>query len=247
MAVIDVKGLSAAQEQIAALKDQLGTLTDQLDTAKENLKVVTDQLDVLKDVKQTATDTLSSIGQVGNLSIPSINFEQLKSSVTSDMSCLIPDYESLMPSIKFDDVEFGSICDRGDAYKSGLVATPSSLTNSTWEEKAKIQKSIHANRVATITDATVKGLGQSDEAQETAATTLQTAEEYKSAGANATTVNDRLQVLIELNVAQLVTQAQTNQLLAQMLKVQASQALNNGVPVESDIAEDREYNTGSEE
>lgn len=247
MAVIDVKNIAEAQKQLTTLKEQLSTVKDQLATAKESLSVITDQLDTLRQVQSIAGDTLSSIGELGNLSIPSLNFQSLASSVSGDMACLIPDYKQLMPSIKFDEVDFGSICERGNAYKSGLVATPESLTAGTWEEKAKIQKSVSQNRIATITDATVKGLAQSDEAHETAVKTLETAQEYKNAGQTAETVNARLQVLIELQVAQLVATAQTNQILAQMLKINASQALNNGVPIMSEVAEDRKYNEeGSE-
>ncbi|WP_298985883.1 hypothetical protein [uncultured Roseibium sp.] len=247
MAVIDVKNIAEAQKQLMTMKDQLSSLKEQLNTAKESLSVVTDQLDTLKEVQGITDDTLSSIGEIGNLSIPSLNFQSLASSVSGDMACLIPDYKKLMPSIKLDDVDFGSICERGNAYKSGLVATQESLTQGSWEEKASIQKSIHQNRIATITDATVKGLAQSDEAHETAVKTLETAQEYKSAGQTAETVNARLQVLIELEVAQLVATAQTNQILAQILKIQASAALNNGVPVASELAEDRKYSSEGEE
>lgn len=241
MAVIDLKSLTEAQKQLTTMKDQLASLKEQLETAKESLSIVTDQLDTLKEVQGIAGDTLSSIGEVGNLSIPSLNFQSLASSVSGDMACLVPDYEQLMPSINMEDVDFGSICDRSNAYKSGLVATPDSLTSATWAEKAEIQKSVHENRTATITDATLKGLAQSDQAHETAVKTLETAQEYKSAGESAVTVQDRLQVLIELEVASLTTQAQTNQLLAQILKVQSSNALNNGVPIASEVAEEREY------
>ncbi|TYC64004.1 hypothetical protein FMN50_01835 [Rhodobacterales bacterium] len=247
MAVIDVKNIAEAQKQLSALKEQVGTLKEQLATAKESLSIVTDQLDTLKEVQGIAGDTLSSIGELGSLSIPSVNFDALASSVTGDMACLVPDYNQLMPSIKMDEVDFGSICERGNAYKSGLVATKDSLTNSTWEEKTQIQKSVQENRIATITDATMKGLAFSDQAQETAIKTLETAQEYKSAGASSATMQDRLQVLIELQVAALATQAQTNQVLAQLLKIQSSEALNNGVPVLSEIAEEREYNAGGEE
>ncbi|MEJ8476906.1 hypothetical protein [Roseibium algae] len=241
MAVIDIKSIGEMQKQLSTMKDQLGTLKSQLDTAKESLSIVTDQLKVAQEVKGIADETLSSIGEIGNLSIPSLNFQSLAASVSGDMACLIPDYEALMPSIKMEDVDFGSICERGDAYKSGLVATPDALSDATWEEKSQIQKSVQENRIATITDATIKGLAQSDEAHETAVKTLETAQGYKSAGESATTVQARLQVLIELQVAQLATTAQTNQILAQLLKIQSSEALNNGVPIASEMAEERKY------
>lgn len=246
MAVIDVKAIAEAQKQLTTMKEQLSVVTEQLDTAKEQLSVVTDQLKVVEEAKAIADETLASIGEIGNVSIPSVNFDALASSVTGDMACLIPDYEQLMPSIDLEEVEFGSICERANAYKSGLVATQQSLTEGSWDEKVAIQKAVTENRVATITDATLKGLAQSDEAHETAVTTLETAQDYKSAGVGAETMQDRLQVLIELQVAQLTTQAQTNQLLAQMLKIQASQALNNGVPILSEMAEERTYSDDAE-
>jgi len=243
MAVIDVKNIAESQKQLSALREQIGTLEDQLNTAKENLSVVTDQLDVLRETKTTIDSTLSSIGEVGNISIPSLNFTTLAGNVASDMSCLVPDYKSLMPSIKMENVSFGSICERGSAYKSGLVVTPDSLREAeTWDETITIQEKISDNRIATISDATFKGLAQSDAAHETAAKTLETAQEYKAAGKSAETVQARLQVLIELEVAQLATQAQTNQLLSQILKLHASQTLASHVPLESELAEDREYN-----
>ena len=80
MAVIDVKGIGEMQKQLANMKEQLGTLKSQLDTAKESLSVVTDQLKAVREVKGIADETLSSIGEIGNLSIPSLNFQSLASS-----------------------------------------------------------------------------------------------------------------------------------------------------------------------
>ena len=240
MAVIDVKGLSEAQKQVTALNKQLDNLKDQL-------KVATDQLDTLKKVRQTATDTLSSIGEMGNISVPSLNFNELAQSIVSDKSCLIPDYKSLMPSIEMEDMDFGSICDRGAAYKSGLIATPEKLKTGSWEEKAAIQKAVTENRTSTVTDVTFKGMGQADQALETASKTLETAQDYKKAGGAAEDMNGRLQVLIEIGVAQLTTQAQTNQLLAQLLKVQSTATINSQVPIESEVAEDAKYQSESED
>ena len=240
MAVIDVKGLSEAQKQVSALQKQL-------DNMKERLKVVTEQLDTLKNVRQTVDDTLASIGEIGHLSVPSLNFSELAQSIASDKSCLIPDYKSLMPSIDLDNVDLGSICDRGTAYKTGLIATPEKLKTGSWEEKAAIQKAVQENRTSTVTDVTFKGMGQADQALETASQTLNTAQDYKQAGASAKDMNGRLQVLIEIGVAQLTTQAQTNQLLAQLLKVQSASTINSQVPIESEVAEDAEYQSGDEE
>lgn len=233
MAVIDMNVLAQAQKQVASLKTQI-------DTMKEQLSVATDQLDKLKEMKSVADDTLSSIGQMGNIQIPSMNFDSLANSISGAKSCLIPDYESLMPSINTQNMSFNSICDRSSAYSSGLITKSDALKSGTWEEKKETLKAISKNRVNTITDSSVKGLAQADEAIEVASETLETAQDYKQAGQSASDMNQRLQVLIEVTVAQLVAQTHTNQLLAQLLKVEASTAINSQVPVENDLAEEAE-------
>ncbi|PLW77183.1 hypothetical protein [Cohaesibacter celericrescens] len=237
MAVIDINGLTEAQKQVAALKAQL-------DTAKDSLKVVTDQLETLKEVQKTATDTLGAIGELGNISVPSLNFDQLASSIASDKSCLMSNFEDLMPSINTESLSLGSLCDRSTAYKTGLVATKEKMREGSWEEKTAIQKAVKTNRANTISDATFKGLAQADQAQDTASITLETAQDYKQAGKSATDMNGRLQVLVEIGVAQLTTQAQTNQILAQILKVTSASIVSKQVPIENDLAEDADYGSG---
>jgi hypothetical protein len=238
MLVIDTSNLAQAQKEVAALQSQLETAKSQLSTLKQSLQVATDQLNKLKEMKSVADDTLSSIGEMGNISIPSINFDSLASSIASAKSCLVPDYKSLMPSINTDNMSFGSICDRTTAYSSGLITRKESLQTGSWEEKKEVLKGISTNRVNTITDASVKGLAEADQAIETADETLETAQDYKQAGEGAADMNARLQVLIEVSVAQLTAQTHTNQLLAQLLKVQSAAAISEHVPVENDLAEE---------
>ena len=183
-------------------------------------------------------DTLKSIGEVTTISIPSINFSNITSQIMSDNSCLVPDFESLMPDVSFDEMDMGSLCSRSTAYQNGLVAEPKNMKSMSWEEKNKVQISVKQGRVNTVADASFKGLAQADMAQENAVKTLSAAQELKSEGAKAQTVNERLQVLIEVNTALLQSQSQTNQLLAQILKVSSAQSIVQGVPIESELAKD---------
>lgn len=223
MTVIDIKGLTEAKLQLAELKKQV-------EAAKE-------QLDTLKSVQDEVTKTMESIGEVGNISVPSVNFTKMSGQIMSDMNCLVPDYKSLMPNVNFDDVSLGSICQRGDAYKKGLTLSTEEMRKGSWQEKSAKQKQVRANRERVIGKATTKGMAHADSAQEAAVEALKAAQEYKSAGSSAQTVNARLQVLIEVNVAQLAQQAQTNQLLAQLLKVQSAATLNTHVGLEAGLVE----------
>ncbi|KZL20422.1 hypothetical protein PsAD2_01465 [Pseudovibrio axinellae] len=222
--VIDIKAIAEAKKQIAQMKEQIKTLKE--------------QLDVVKDVRSGVDDTLKSIGEVSKISIPSINFSDITGQIMSDNSCLVPDFEGLMPDVSFDEMDMGSLCSRSDAYQNGLVAEPKDMTSMTWEEKGKVQAGVKKARVNTVADASFKGLAQADMAQENAVKTLEAAQELKSEGAKAQTVNERLQVLIEVNSALLQSQSQTNQLLAQLLKVSSAQSIVQGVPIESELAKD---------
>ncbi|KZK87628.1 hypothetical protein PsW64_00925 [Pseudovibrio sp. W64] len=222
--VFDVKAVAEAKNQIAQMKQQIKTLKE--------------QLDVVKDVRAGIDNTLKSIGEVSSISIPSINFSDITGQIVSDNSCLVPDFESLMPDVSFDEMDMGSLCSRSDAYQNGLVADPKDIESIPWSEKEKAQNSVKKARLSTVADASFKGLAQADMAQENAVKTLGAAQELKSEGAKAQTVNERLQVLIEVNSALLQSQSQTNQLLAQLLKVSAAQSIIQGVPLESELAKD---------
>ncbi|MGH0004740.1 hypothetical protein ACQU0X_32135 [Pseudovibrio ascidiaceicola] len=222
--VIDIKAIAEAKKQIAQMKEQIKTLKE--------------QLDVVKDVRAGVDNTLKSIGEVSSISIPSINFGDITGQIMSDNSCLIPDFESLMPDVSFEEMDMGSLCSRSDAYQNGLVAEPKEMKSLSWEDKEKVQTGVKKARLSTVADASFKGLAQADMAQENAVKTLEAAQELKSEGAKAQTVNERLQVLIEVNSALLQSQSQTNQLLAQLLKVSAAQSIVQGVPLESELAKD---------
>lgn len=224
--VIDVKSIAESKKQLMELKKQLETQLD--------------QLEVLEQAREINQATQDAIGAIGSIQIPTVNFTKISGQIMGDMGCLVPDYKNLMPSLSSQDldIDMSSICQRSTAYRTGLLASLDTVKQGTWQEKQAIVSEVKANRVRTVTDASTKGLAQADMAQERAVETLRAAQEYKSAGASAKTVNDRLQILIELQVAQLATMAQTNQLLAQHLKVLSATSVISNVPIENALAED---------
>lgn len=133
-------------------------------------------------------------------------------------------------------MDIGSLCSRSDAYQNGLIAEPKDLQSQDWGQKRATIAGVQKARENTVADASLKGLAQADMAQENAVQTLSAAQELKSEGAKAQTVNERLQVLIEVNTALLQSQSQTNQLLAQILKVSSAKSILQGVPLESELA-----------
>lgn len=212
----------------------------QIIKAVEQLETAQSQLDTLNNVKSQIDEQLAAFGEMGTLNVPSLNFVKIASQLSSDINCLVPDYEQLMPQIKTDEIDIGSICSRGSAYKKGLLASPKELKEKKPREQLEVLSEIRTNRLRVITDATTKGLAQADMAIEASADTVKAAQEYKAAGAAAQTVNDRLQVLIEIAAADLQSQARIEQINAQILKVISAMSVRMALPAQSELADEQD-------
>lgn len=223
MVVVDKLAIAEAQAQTAKLIKQL----------KNQLK----QLEETKKILETANKQINAIGEMGKITIPSVNFQQISSQLVSDIGCLTPDFKNLMPNLKTENINMGSICSIGNAYRSNLMISKDDVkkTGGRKEQAAAIRE-IKNSRSRIIADASTKGLAQSDLVIQKSVDTIKAAQEYKTAGSGAETSNERLQVLIEIGVAALQEQARANQLLAQLVKINASMAINTALPAQSDLA-----------
>lgn len=209
----------------------------QLTQMKEDLENQIKQLEGLTDIKGLADEQLKAFGELGKINIPTLNFLKISGQLSENMSCLMPDYESLMPSIGEEDIDLGSVCGRGKAYEKGMFADKKTLKKQSAREKLETINGVRKQRKKVTRDATTKGLAHGDMAIEASAETVRAAQELKNSAASAQTVNERLQVISETNIALLQSQAVTNQLLAQLLKVVSSLAIEMLVDVEADLGE----------
>lgn len=219
MAVVDAKAIAEAKKQITELKKQLAE-------AKKHTEYLERQVD--------------AIGDFGKISIPNLNGSKLASQLQKNATCLLPDLSRLMPDVDLEDVNFGTICAAGDAYRSNLWISPKALQKLPISKQIENLRKVRERRENVLVDAASKGMGQADMAQKEAADLNQAASEIVSAADQAEDTNTRLAVIAEGQAVLIRAQAQTNQLLAQQLKVQSAFAMAAGVKLENELAETEE-------
>lgn len=224
--VIDTGSIAQAKIQVVKLNEQIQQMQD--------------QLAMLTDMKSELEAQLKAFGEFGKIQIPTLNFTKISGQLTNNMTCLIPDYKKLMPSLENKEINLNSICSRGGAYKSGLVVHGNDLSGKTPTEQRAVVRDIKEQRKTMVTDATTKGLAHADMALESSTETVKAAQELKNSAANTEDMNDRLQVVSETNIAILQGQAVTNQLLAQILKVNSAVAIQLAVPIQNSLANEME-------
>ena len=225
MAVVDAKAIAQLKAQISELKKQL-----------EEAKKQTDYLN----------QQLSAIGNAGKIGIPVLNSSKLASQLQKNATCLLPDLSRLMPDVDLEDANFGTICAAGDAYRSNLWISPKALQKLPISKQIENLRKVRERRENVLVDAASKGMGQADMAQKEAADLNQAASEIVSAADQAEDTNTRLAVIAEGQAVLIRAQAQTNQLLAQQLKVQSAFAMAAGVKLDNELAETEEDSESSD-
>ena len=224
--VIDVKNIAEAKKMLSELKKQL----EKLEEANEKLQ-----------------EQVNAIGRFGKISIPTINADKIRAQLTRDAGCLLPDLSRLLPNVEFDEIDFGSICEAGDAYRQKLWISPEALSKISWNKKKEKLDEIRGRRENVLVDAASKGLGHADIAQKVADDANQAASEIDSAADSAKDTNTRLTVVAKALASSIRVQAQTNQILAQLLKVNSAFAMKAGVRVDNALAEDEDKKKGSDQ
>lgn len=223
MAVVDTGAIAQLAQQMNKLQEQVDQLRQQ-----------TEWLDTLSTQVQ---DQINAIGEMGQLTLPTLNLQKLTGQVMRDAQCLKPDFEKLMPGLSADELNFDSICGGSQAYQKALWFDPNDPESwpegSAWEEdgtseekwanRAAARAVIEARRRAVTKDAASKGMAQADKAAtDTAELNQKASEELEAATRAAQTQQDRLAVVAQGQVLTNRQLVQQNQLLAQLLKVQST-------------------------
>ncbi|GAB6053085.1 hypothetical protein JCM17960_34990 [Magnetospira thiophila] len=211
----------------------IGKLTDQLSKMQQ-------QIDKLTELSKKAQEQLNALGKMGQITLPLINLAKVGRDLRQDAQCLVPDLSKLMPSVEFEDMDFTSICEAGDAYRQTLWIDPKTITAKPWEDQEKARKAVEVRRDNMIVDAASKGLGQGDVAAQGAEALNKAAGELETAADAAKDQNDRLAVIAKGQVLMARAMAQQTQILAQLLKVQSAYVMKAGVPLDSRLAGDGE-------
>ena len=217
--VIDASALEKATQQLSEMKKQL-----------EELQAFNDKLQA----------QLNAIGEAGQITVPLFNMAKVGSQLRQDAQCLIPDLSKLMPSVSFEDINFGSICEAASAYRQTLWVDPVTKRNLRYSERQKLREELEQRRENILVDITSKALAQGDIAADTALQLNEAADEHERNVQATTQSNERLNLIPQGQVMIARGIAQQNQILATMLKLQAAFIMKAGVPVDSIVVEEDE-------
>jgi hypothetical protein len=224
--VIDTTAIAKFQESIAEAKKQLSVVTDQLKTLKDSLSVITDVREVITDVQAAIGDAISWV-------IPLTSLPSIKRQIKSNLQCL-SDMDQLIPDFDFPDVDFGSLCGARSALKAALFAQPTTLNVQSLPAQNAHRAVIRQRRQEVLADAATEALAASMATTKQTITDMSsTADQLQSALNGATTVNERLAVIGQIEIARYRADAQQMALTASMLRLQGALALHRDVPIDA--------------
>lgn len=219
--VLDKASLAKLAEQLKQAKEDFKNQFEQLLTLKE-------QLGFLFEIKNFINETVDTIGEMASIVLPITNAERIAAQMRGNIACLFPD--GMAWGIDFADLNL-SICSLKSKYKKSFFLTEDEAKEMTFEEQdAKRQKAMR-NRDAFLADTTLRSMSAADVQLRNASDLNKAADELRSSGESATTLQQRLAVSNRTAAEQLRATAAQNEILAQMLKLQAAMALKAGVPL----------------
>ena len=198
------------------------------------------QFQELQSIKNEVKDQLAAIGEAGSLLVPITSLAKLEGQIRKTVQCSLlskEDFETMIPGLKFEEFDVGSVCNAKSIYRKALFPTQEDFNNAaTAMEKTQLGGQVRARRTVMVVDTSTKALAFAD-------VTLKGAEEYtdavnelEAAADTASTQNERLAVIAKGQALIGKGIAQTNQLLAMMLKQQTAHSVRDLpiVPVQID-------------
>lgn len=209
--VVDARAIAKAGEQINQLKKQIGEL---------------------QKMKKGLQDQLSAIGKMGQINLPIMNLAKLGQSIAKTVQCSLlnkDDLMRMMPSLSFEDIDIGSVCQGRQIYGNILFGSQDEIDKVTdLNNQNALIGVIKKRRQNLLEDAATRSLALADVAMKESEETSEAVNELEAAGTDAKHQNDRLAVIAKGQLSIIRGIAQTNQLLAMMLKQQsASSVFNN--------------------
>ncbi len=214
----------------------IAKLSEQLNQAAKDFANQLEQLAQLKQSVGFLNELQSAVGSAANITVPITSSENMASQLRSNLRCLMP--KGTGWGIDTEEVDFGSICNGSRTYgKAFFISGEREEDGSgsgplSYEELDARRREVDRRRHAFLADTTVRSLAMSDVQLKQAEETNKAAQELKTAADAAVTEQDRLAVLLNIQVTQLRSQAQQTEILAQMLKLHTAMALNAGLTKE---------------
>jgi len=221
----------------------LGKFSQMLQQAAKDFENQFDQLQQLRATVGFLNQMQASIGRAGNITLPISSSANMASQLRSNMRCLMP--KGLSWGIDTDDLDFGSICNSRQTYGKaffinddpddsswGAGGSGSGTGSLGFDQLMARRQEVERRRQAFLADTTMRSMAMSDVQLKQAEETTKASDQLQSAADAAVTEQDRLAVLLNIQITQLRSQAQQTALMAQMLKLQTAMALNAGLSKE---------------
>ena len=198
----------------------------------EQINALQEQTEVVTDMRDKVQDQIDAVGQVGQITLPSVGGERLRRGLIRDAACLLPDHTKLMPSLDFEDADFGSFCAARKTYSNSLFVQPAAEGKAlTPQQRSAALRQVQRRRERVMSDATVAGLAKSEDVLRRTKTMNETMDRLRTARSIGAT-DVRRQLAISNETMGIIAQNQIIQteLLAQILRLQSAGAAHLGLP-----------------
>lgn len=202
--------------------------------ATETINELKKHGEVLAEGNKLMQGNIDAVGAKTTLVIPGLDIPKIRRQLNADMQCLMPNFESLMPAVEFDNIEFGSICNGRNTYEQTLTFNPEgeNVAQMTPRQREVVRNQVRERREMVFNDVVLKSMAQGDTAITAANEVNEAATRLAGEADAATDLNSRMAVTNQGLVILIRAQAQTNMLLAQLLKLQASHETQFGMDVD---------------
>ena len=147
--------------------------------------------------------------------------------IKSDMACLMPD--GVQWGIEFTEINLASICETSAKYRDALFVNDDELTSEAFVKSEEAWRKVEQRRDALLEDTAVRALAQGDVQMSQAGEINDAADQLQQDLASATTVQDRMHIVAQAQILQGRAVASQNQILAQMLRLQAVAEIKKGL------------------
>lgn len=221
MAVFDGTLVGKAIEQIKEAKASLAAELEQLKTLK-------DQLSFLSDMTKFINDVSDAIGEIATIELPIPNVLQASSQIKADLRCLTPDGPGW--GIKFSDLNLASICETSSKYREALFINQKDLEGEPFAKSEAAWAKVGQRRDALLEDTAVRGLAQADIQIQQADKLNKAADQLQADLKKAKTLQERENIIAQIQLLQVHATVSQNQMMAQQLKLQSIAEIKKGLP-----------------
>jgi hypothetical protein len=222
-----------------ALMETKAQIMQEVKYAIEQVKLLTDSLNFLKDISGAINDVFDAIGEITTIKLPITSLPSLKRQAIANWQCLT-NFGKLAPTLAFEDIDFGSLCDARAAVAASMFTSKAQMKGKPMAEQNAMRDEVIERRVGTHANAAVEAYATALSAQAKTFQDMTTAfDQLQSSADAAKTVNARLAVIAQIELARYQGDINLYALQVAALRLQAAQALRE-VPVSATLPADEE-------